>query len=38
LMANIDPALTQTALPLLDILDSLEKTGHHEQRKTSSEC
>jgi hypothetical protein len=31
LMASNDPALTQTALPLLDILDSLEKTGHHEQ-------
>jgi uncharacterized protein DUF5691 len=30
-MANVDPTLTQTALPLLDILDSLEKTGHHEQ-------
>jgi hypothetical protein len=31
LMANFDPALTQTSLPLLDILDSLEKAGHHEQ-------
>jgi hypothetical protein len=31
LMADVDPALTQTALPLLDILDSLERAGHHEQ-------
>jgi hypothetical protein len=31
LMAPLDPALTLTALPLLDILDSLEKVEHHEQ-------
>jgi hypothetical protein len=31
LMAPLDPALTRTALPLLDILNSLEKAGHHEQ-------
>jgi len=27
---DLDPQLTLTALPLLDILDSLEKAGHHE--------
>ncbi len=27
---DVDPTLTLTALPLLDILDSLEKAGHHE--------
>jgi hypothetical protein len=27
---DFDPTLTLTALPLLDILDSLEKAGHHE--------
>lgn len=31
IMTSIDPALTLAALPLLDILDSLEKVGHHEQ-------
>jgi len=31
MMATFDAALTLTALPLLDILDSLEKVGHHEQ-------
>jgi len=30
LMGNFDAALTHTAAPLLDILDSLEKVGHHE--------
>jgi len=29
-MGNFDAALTHTAAPLLDILDSLEKVGHHE--------
>jgi len=29
-LASLDPPLTLTALPLLDILDSLEKAGHHE--------
>jgi len=29
-LAALDPSLTLTALPLLDILDSLEKAGHHE--------
>jgi hypothetical protein len=28
--ASLDVSLTVTALPLLDILDCLEKTGHHE--------
>lgn len=27
---DVEPTLTITALPLLDILDSLEKAGHHE--------
>lgn len=31
LMAPLDAPLTMTASPLLDILDSLEKVGHHEQ-------
>jgi len=31
LMASVNPALTLTALSLLDILDSLEKVGQHEQ-------
>jgi hypothetical protein len=31
LIAPLDPELTRTALPLLDILDSMEKVGHHEQ-------
>jgi len=30
LMTPLDPTLTITALPLLEILDSLEKVGHHE--------
>jgi len=31
MMASLDAALTLTAAPLLDILDSMEKVGHHEQ-------
>jgi hypothetical protein len=31
LMEPLDAPLTLTALPLLDILDSLEKVGHHEE-------
>jgi hypothetical protein len=31
LMMSLDAPLTMTSLPLLDILDSLEKVGHHEQ-------
>jgi hypothetical protein len=31
LMEPLDATLTLTALPLLDILDSLEKVGHHEE-------
>lgn len=30
-LALLDAPLTMTALPLLDILDSMEKVGHHEQ-------
>ncbi|MGA9668362.1 MAG: DUF5691 domain-containing protein [Terracidiphilus sp.] len=31
MMAPLDATLTLTALPLLEILDSLEKVGHHEE-------
>ena len=30
-LTSLDAPLILSALPLLDILDSLEKVGHHEQ-------
>jgi hypothetical protein len=31
LLGMLDPSLTLTALPLLDIVETIEKVGHHEQ-------